>query len=121
VKRRRLTRRKKDAVIERDGQCIKCGDAWGPFEVDHVDPHWFAGCDDPDNLQTLCVPCHKVKTAADKKRIGKAKRQARKLGVSRETIRMRPRQKIHNRPWGSTWRRKMNGQVVPKIGKVTMS
>jgi 5-methylcytosine-specific restriction protein A len=34
-------------------------------EVDHVVPLWDGGADDETNYQSLCVECHKVKTAAE--------------------------------------------------------
>lgn len=34
-------------------------------EVDHVTPLWAGGVDDESNYQTLCVQCHKLKTAAE--------------------------------------------------------
>lgn len=48
------------AVIERDGACVKCRSD-GPFEVDHIIRYRDGGPNTPDNLQTLCVPCHKAK------------------------------------------------------------
>jgi len=53
----KTTRRK---VIERDGACLKCG-AGAPFEVDHIIRYVDGGSNLPDNLQTLCVPCHRSK------------------------------------------------------------
>jgi len=34
--------------------------------VDHIRPKAKGGVDDPDNLQSLCIPCHDAKTARDK-------------------------------------------------------
>lgn len=34
-------------------------------EVDHIKPLHKGGTDDPDNLQSLCGPCHKHKTRSD--------------------------------------------------------
>lgn len=51
------TRRK---VIERDKACVRCG-AGAPFEVDHIIRYIDGGSNLPDNLQTLCEPCHKSK------------------------------------------------------------
>ncbi len=34
-------------------------------EVDHVVPLWAGGADDESNYQSLCSPCHKVKTASE--------------------------------------------------------
>ena len=33
--------------------------------VDHITPKAQGGADSDDNLQTLCYPCHKAKTASD--------------------------------------------------------
>lgn len=45
-----------------------------PFDVDHVHPLNLLGSQDDDNLQCLCVPCHKAKTKTDIKRIAKGRR-----------------------------------------------
>ena len=57
-------------VLARDrGLCVACG-ATGHValarDVDHRVPLWQGGAAlDPANLQSLCVPCHKAKTAAE--------------------------------------------------------
>lgn len=35
-----------------------------PYEVDHIRPLVEGGSNHPDNLRTLCVPCHRAETAA---------------------------------------------------------
>lgn len=35
-------------------------------EVDHIIPKSKGGTDDPDNLQSICTDCHRVKTEYDK-------------------------------------------------------
>ena len=54
-------------VLERDGwRCQTCGRA-GRLEADHITPLDEGG--DPwalDNLQALCVTCHKAKTTAER-------------------------------------------------------
>lgn len=53
-------------VFQRDNfACVMCGRR-GRLECDHVRPRAAGGSDHPDNLQTLCVPCHIAKTKADK-------------------------------------------------------
>lgn len=37
-------------------------------QVDHIIPKFEGGTDDDDNLQTVCVPCHKAKTASESAR-----------------------------------------------------
>lgn len=53
----KTTRRK---VIERDKACVLCGSG-APFEVDHIIRYIDGGSNLPDNLQTLCEPCHQRK------------------------------------------------------------
>jgi 5-methylcytosine-specific restriction endonuclease McrA len=67
------------AVFERDnGVCAKCGWGSNPQQinrwcVDHVIPIWLVDRSHPDslwfwtieNLQTLCVSCHKKKTVQE--------------------------------------------------------
>jgi 5-methylcytosine-specific restriction endonuclease McrA len=45
--------------------CAKCGIATDKGEVDHIKALENGGGDDMDNLQYLCVECHKVKTRQD--------------------------------------------------------
>ncbi len=51
--------------------CQQAGRVSQADEVDHVVPLWDGGRDDESNYQSLCVPCHKAKTA------GEAARRAR--------------------------------------------
>lgn len=55
-----LSKTTRKNVIERDGACVKCGSG-SPFEVDHIIRYIDGGSNLPDNLQTLCVPCHRSK------------------------------------------------------------
>lgn len=52
---------------EQDGKCIKCGKSKSitEFQADHIKSWCNGGMTSLDNLQLLCVPCHKVKTKAD--------------------------------------------------------
>lgn len=43
--------------------CQQAGRVSQADEVDHVVPLWDGGVDDESNYQSLCVPCHKAKTA----------------------------------------------------------
>lgn len=59
-------------ILERDkGLCLLCLAAGRPTvarEVDHILPGEDGGTDRPSNLQSLCVDCHKAKTAAEQRR-----------------------------------------------------
>lgn len=56
-------------VIDRDqGLCQNClltGKYTPGKEVDHIIPKSEGGTDSPDNLQLLCIPCHRKKTAEE--------------------------------------------------------
>ena len=62
-------RRKRAAVLKRDGYLCQCCKRAGRVslatEVDHVIPQAEGGSDDETNLQAICEPCHKTKTAAE--------------------------------------------------------
>lgn len=52
--------------------CVKCGDK--ATDIDHIIELANGGTDDIENLQPLCSPCHKAKTAAfNSKRMTKRK------------------------------------------------
>ena len=59
-------------VLRRDGRiCQSCGDA--ATEVDHVE----AGDDhDLSNLQALCTPCHRAKSAREGNAVMQATRRS---------------------------------------------
>lgn len=59
-------RRKRDRVLARDNylcqECLKAGRIEEAKEVDHVLSLANGGADTDDNLQSLCEPCHKLKS-----------------------------------------------------------
>lgn len=57
-----------------------------PFDVDHIQPLNLLGGQNEDNLQCLCVPCHKAKSKVDIKRIAKGRRVRKDVG--RHQLRM---------------------------------
>ncbi|ELA6496128.1 HNH endonuclease [Salmonella enterica] len=69
-------RRLRDAAMRRDrGLCVLClaaGRAVSATDVDHIIPLAHGGADALDNLQCLCTPCHRHKTAREHAR-GKPK------------------------------------------------
>jgi len=63
-------------ILKRDMyMCRKCGAR--ASEVDHVIPKVMGGSDDDYNLQSLCGPCHAVKSAgqATPRRTGRRRRR----------------------------------------------
>ena len=59
----------RDSILTRDmGQCQECLRNGYPnpgWLIDHITPLWAGGLDSPDNLQTLCKPCHDTKSTAE--------------------------------------------------------
>ncbi|MGF1601341.1 MAG: HNH endonuclease [Thermosynechococcaceae cyanobacterium] len=54
----------REYVLARDGhQCQSCGKLHLPLEVDHIIPLAKGGMNDLSNLQTLCQPCNRHKSA----------------------------------------------------------
>jgi 5-methylcytosine-specific restriction protein A len=59
-------RRKRGAILLRDKYtCQVCGQVTTALEVDHIVNRAQGGSDDDENLQAICIPCHKVKTASE--------------------------------------------------------
>lgn len=62
-------KKRRDAAMVRDDwlcqPCKRKGRLTPAVEVDHVIPKSQGGTDDDDNLQAICDPCHKAKTARE--------------------------------------------------------
>lgn len=59
-------RRKRERIFLRDGYtCQCCGRVTHELELDHIVNVAQGGTEDDSNLQSLCVPCHKKKTAQE--------------------------------------------------------
>lgn len=52
----------------------------GTWDADHITPIVEGGALAPENLRTLCKPCHKRETAALRKRMAARRRRAAKAG-----------------------------------------
>lgn len=92
------------------GKCKLCkGHLYvGKFHYDHRVPDAQGGDNSLDNCDVLCVNCHDKKTRVDNSATAKCKRVERKhLGIKTTTKPM---------PCGrnSKFKRKMNGQIVPR-------
>lgn len=48
--------------------CLKEGKLTPATEVDHIIPKSQGGTDEDDNLQSICIPCHRHKTATERHR-----------------------------------------------------
>ena len=59
-----LTPNQRQAALKRDQHtCRHCGDH--ATEVDHITNLAQGGTHHPDNLQSLCTPCHRAKTETE--------------------------------------------------------
>ncbi|CAN0037389.1 unnamed protein product, partial [Ectocarpus sp. 6 AP-2014] len=62
----------KETLMEKQGS--KCNYCSGPIQLypgsncdcDHIIPVTYGGSSDIDNLQLLCVPCHRIKTGLER-------------------------------------------------------
>ena len=62
-KTRRITQEVKDKVWNRDGgKCVECGSN-EKLEFDHIIPHSKGGANTYRNIQLLCEPCNRSKSA----------------------------------------------------------
>lgn len=60
--------RQREAVLNKNPLCVECqkqGRIKAAEEIDHIVPLWADGKDELSNLQGLCKPCHKAKTAEE--------------------------------------------------------
>ncbi|MDU1061631.1 MAG: HNH endonuclease signature motif containing protein [Leclercia adecarboxylata] len=68
-------RKQRDAAFKRDRglcqPCLKEGVATPATEVDHIIPLAHGGAETMDNLQCICTPHHRHKTAREHARAGK--------------------------------------------------
>ena len=88
--------------------CAMCDTpTFGSYHLDHVVPLQLGGSDDGANLQPLCFPCHRIKTAKDLSDIARAKRLA---GETRQGPSKTPL------PFGrgSKLKKKLNGKVIER-------
>ena len=60
---RRISQKVKDKVWNRDGgKCVQCGSN-EDLEFDHIIPHSKGGANTYRNIQLLCEPCNRKKSA----------------------------------------------------------
>jgi len=51
--------------VKQKGKCAYCRTRLGKYHVDHIEPIARGGSNDRSNLQLLCKPCNKTKSARD--------------------------------------------------------
>ena len=90
-----------------EGRCVVCTLTASAFDIDHIVPLILGGEHREGNMQLICKPCHKAKTALDVKLKAKVARvRKRNLGIRR------PSRFPGSRD--SRWKKKMDGSVVAR-------
>ena len=95
-------------VLDRyDGRCAVCTvEIRGSFACDHIQALINGGLNVESNLQPICTPCHRVKTAADveeKVKVAAVRRKSHQLSK-------------YKRPGFRGWRR-FDGSIVRRDEK----
>ena len=114
MRRRNWSQRQRLALfVGANGACQACqirlqpGQTW---DLDHIIPIALGGADETQNLQVLCIPCHKDKTnKRDIPAIAKSVRlEAKHLGAKSPSR--------HPMPFGrqSIWKKKLDGTIVKR-------
>ncbi|MFQ6183610.1 HNH endonuclease [Sinorhizobium meliloti] len=99
--------RVKDRIRERqDNRCAITGRefrAGDTIHYDHVVPLWLGGANAEGNLQAVLAEPHKRKTAREASIKAKCDRLRQKhFNMTEKT------------PWNAKWKKKINGEVVPR-------
>ena len=77
----------RSTILKRDNyKCVKCGlkpNYFGDLIADHIEPIALGGDEwDEANIQSLCIPCDKRKTALDLKKIAELRAIEKKQEVN---------------------------------------
>lgn len=59
---------KKDLIIQYKNCCAICKSKTSEFEIDHIMPLACGGSNEIENIQPLCIDCHKTKTSEEQER-----------------------------------------------------
>jgi len=100
--------RRKRVLSVTGGCCAACGAdvTNASWVADHILPLELSGADEFSNLQALCVPCNKLKTAVDARDIGKMRRRAKKDSEPRKESGLK------SRGFSKALKKKFDGTVV---------
>lgn len=109
--RKNLSRKQRVAIfMKTDGRCYVCSQRLEikGWDVEHPQALELLGPDDIEALMPICKPCHKVKTADDKRAIAKANSTRDKFIGAKKSRNPLPGSR------GSRMRIKMDGTVVDR-------
>lgn len=112
TKRRSMTKARAAKIFLREqGRCYLCGiqirAGADSYEIEHPEALTLGGADNDEDLRVVCTPCHKPKTASDRRKGSK-----RNNAVT-STWKGKPRKsRLIPGSRGSGFRKKMNGVVV---------
>ncbi len=63
----KIVREEKKRILKENNYCNICGSKKENYQVDHIIPVTIVGVNHPNNIQLLCLECHKNKTRIDQK------------------------------------------------------
>ena len=101
--------------LKANAVCAHCdGDGDGWTAVDHIRPLELGGSNEDNNLQVLCIPCHKLKTKADMAVIADERRWQKMTPAAQElAAELAPKCPDCGAALGQLWRR---GELAPRVG-----
>ncbi len=113
--RKPLGRRRAAFLLEHGSICYWCGEAIldDLWDDEHVLARELGGTDDMDNRRPIHrLPCHKAKTALDRKLIAKGNRIRKKIS-GLDPVTRKPRRKLQSAPFQKS-DRKIQGREFGK-------
>lgn len=69
--------------------CQECGIRAVPGDADHVQAVINGGCNSEENLQWLCIPCHRRKTKADLAIKSRAAKRQKQMALAKPEPKMK--------------------------------
>jgi 5-methylcytosine-specific restriction endonuclease McrA len=106
----------REVMARSEGRCEALGCSLIGADLDHTIPVALGGKNEASNIKLLCRDHHDAKTKLDVKMIAKADRQGIRSGQQKrrkeKTVTRSP--KIQSPGFNKKYRKKMNGEVVPR-------
>ena len=106
----------REVMARSEGRCEALGCSLVGADLDHTIPVALGGKNEASNIKLLCREHHDAKTKLDVKMIAKADRQGQRSGQQKrrkeKAVTRSP--KIQSPGFNKKYRKKMNGEVVPR-------